>query len=313
MTSTGTLANVRLSAEGSLTLASNGHVSASYRDYLCLFSIPAAMSVPNAQIRPYRPDDDKVVKFALGMAHTEGLAVANRRAALHPLTLSIWVALSCVMIEYFSWWPNPEHGFLGWLSPVPAFACWAVPILSLIDWINRPYFEDVASDTLRRPDVADIQEYYARSPSSGFFVLEYDGRIIGLIAVDASEDSQSDKNSVRTGEIEKTIQEKKRDSSMTSSTATISHIFVENPFRNADVQDDLVSFATDYAFTTSSDLKEIKVITSSLLGYVQRSLRHSKFTTDEVVGRVGIYRWKMQAMSLKREQWEKSRGKGAST
>jgi len=37
------------------------------------------MSVPNAQIRPYRPDDDKVVKFALGMAHTEGLAVANRR------------------------------------------------------------------------------------------------------------------------------------------------------------------------------------------------------------------------------------------
>jgi len=253
-----------------------------------------------------------------------------KQAALHPLTLSIWVALSCVMIEYFSWWPNPEHGFLGWLSPVPAFACWAVPILSLIDWwvrfcqlgyifsvsgcrVNRPYFEDVASDTLRRPDVADIQEYYARSPSSGFFVLEYDNRIIGLIAVDASEDFQSDKNSVKTGEIKKTIQEKKRVSSITSSTATICHIFVENPFRNADVQDDLVSFATDYAFTTSSDLKEIKVTTSSLLGYVQKSLRHSKFTTDEVVGRVGIYRWKMQAMSLKREQWEKSRGKGAST
>ncbi|KIM66165.1 hypothetical protein SCLCIDRAFT_111153 [Scleroderma citrinum Foug A] len=268
------------------------------------------MSVPNAQIRPYRPDDDKVVKFALGMAHTEGLAVANRRAALHPLTLSIWVALSCIMIEYFNWWPNPEHGFLGWLSPVPAFACWAVPILSLIDWVNRPYFEDVASDILRRPDVADIQEYYARSPSSGFFVLEYDNRVIGLIAVDASEDSQSDKNSVKTGE----IQEKNRVSSKgTSSTAKICHIFVENPFRNADVQDDLVAFATNHAFTASSDVKEIKVTTSSLLGYVQNSLRHCKFTTDEVVERVGIYRWKTQAMRLKRRQWEKSRGKGAST
>ena len=37
------------------------------------------MSVPNAQIRPYRPDDNKVVKLALGKAHTEGLAVANQR------------------------------------------------------------------------------------------------------------------------------------------------------------------------------------------------------------------------------------------
>lgn len=176
--------------------------------------------------------------------------------------------------------------------------------------VNRPYFEDVASDILRRPDVADIQEYYARSPSSGFFVLEYDNRVIGLIAVDASEDSQSNKNSVKAGE----IQEKNRVSSKgTSSTAKICHIFVENPFRNADVQDDLVAFATNHTFTASSDVKEIKVTASSLLGYVQNSLRHCKFTTDEVVERVGIYRWKTQAMRLKRRQWEKSRGKGAST
>lgn len=157
----------------------------------------------------------------------------------------------------------------------------------------------MTTDILRRPDVANIQEFYTRSPSSGFFVLEYDNRIIGLIAIDASENSQSGDS--------KTTQEKD-----VSSTVTIRHMYVEDPFRNADVLDDLVAFATGHAFTASSDVKEIKA-TSSILGYVHKSLRSCKFTIDGVVERIGVYRWKIQAMSLKREQWEQAREKGAST
>lgn len=109
------------------------------------------MVEPKAIIRAYRPDDEKLVKFMLGLAAMEGLAVANRRgrpmsppqkspqidchaAAFHPLTLSLWVGLSCIMIQLLGWWPKPEYRWLGWLLPLPAFGCWGVPILFGIDW-----------------------------------------------------------------------------------------------------------------------------------------------------------------------------------
>lgn len=37
------------------------------------------MVEPKAIIRTYGPDDAKIVKFTLGLAAMEGLAVANRR------------------------------------------------------------------------------------------------------------------------------------------------------------------------------------------------------------------------------------------
>ena len=33
------------------------------------------------------------------------------------------------------WWPKPEMGFLGYLSPMPAFGSTAVPVMFLIDWL----------------------------------------------------------------------------------------------------------------------------------------------------------------------------------
>lgn len=110
------------------------------------------MAEPKAIIRAYKTGDEKFVKFTLGLAAMEGLAIANRRgklkfprleekarlivvsAAFHPLTLSLWVGLSCVMIQLLDWWPKPEYHLLGHLSPLPAFACWGVPILFAIDW-----------------------------------------------------------------------------------------------------------------------------------------------------------------------------------
>lgn len=110
------------------------------------------MVEPKAIIRTYGPDDAKIVKFTLGLAAMEGLAVANRRgrpkfppetkspqtdcyaAAFHPLILSLWVGLSCIMIQLLDWWPKPEYRLLGWLLPLPAFGCWGVPILFAIDW-----------------------------------------------------------------------------------------------------------------------------------------------------------------------------------
>lgn len=40
------------------------------------------MTEPRAIIRAYKPDDEKLVKFTLGLAAMEGLAVANKRGRL---------------------------------------------------------------------------------------------------------------------------------------------------------------------------------------------------------------------------------------
>ncbi|KAI6162218.1 hypothetical protein EDD17DRAFT_1729142 [Pisolithus thermaeus] len=258
------------------------------------------MAAPNAQIRPYKLKDEKVVKFAIGKALMEGLTIANRRAVFHPFTLTMWVALSCIMIQYFSWWPNPEHGFLRFFSAVPAFACWAVPILAWIDWINRPYFEDATSDALHNLDVANIEEYYALSPSSGFFVLEYDGSIIGLVAIDASKNSQSNQSFKEHNK----VKEQKRG---TSSVAVIRHFYVEELFRKSNVQDDLVAFAVRHAFNSSGDVKEIRVVTSSLLGYVQESFGKLGFRIEGITTMKGVYSWTARTMNLRKTDWTKDK------
>lgn len=43
------------------------------------------MVEPRAIIRPYKPDDEKFVKFTLGLAAMEGLAMANKRGGMFSL------------------------------------------------------------------------------------------------------------------------------------------------------------------------------------------------------------------------------------
>ncbi|KIJ68391.1 hypothetical protein HYDPIDRAFT_165250 [Hydnomerulius pinastri MD-312] len=273
------------------------------------------MVEPKATIRMYHTDDEKLIKFTIGKAVMEGLAVANRRAALHPLTISMWVAISCIMVQLLGWWPKPEYGPLGWLSPLPAFGCWGVPFLFAIDWINRPYFEELANDVLHRPDVADIKKYYSRSLSSRFCILEYGGKFIGFIGIDASTDSQSDQSFVKKSKDGKLIVDKSKDfySKGTSSIATIRHFYVDEPYRKSGVQDDLLAFAARLAFAMPNDVQSIKTAATPLLDYVQESMRDFGFTVEKTVGKVGVYGWSLDIMSLERARWEKDEKKRASS
>jgi hypothetical protein len=124
---------------------------------------PLIMPEPKpARIRPYKPSDEKPVRFMIGQAQMEALAYANNRstflffsisflyffrapsradeppppvpAYLHPVTLAIWIAVSAMFAQYMRWWPNAEYGFLSWLRMLPAFFAPAVPIMFFIDW-----------------------------------------------------------------------------------------------------------------------------------------------------------------------------------
>jgi hypothetical protein len=53
---------------------------------------------------------------------------------VHPIFLGTWFALAIVMVRYMNWWPSEGHGALRFLSPVPAFAAMAVPLMFFVDW-----------------------------------------------------------------------------------------------------------------------------------------------------------------------------------
>ncbi|KAF9270267.1 hypothetical protein L218DRAFT_952435 [Marasmius fiardii PR-910] len=253
------------------------------------------MSPPAGEIRPYKTEDEKPIRFMITKARMEGLATANKKSTLHPFTLSVWFGLAALLMQYKNWWPKPEDGYLGYVYALPAFACIIVPIIALIDWVNRPHFEGLAQEILKGPDIPDMVKYYARSPASAMWVLEFDGHAVGLIAVDASTDSE-------TAEIRSLT---RRDAKGTSKTAIIRHFFVEEPYRKVDIQKDLLQHAVRHTLAPDSKVQEVKMTCSSLTGYLQRCLKEEGFTLESQGKSLGIYRWKTGIWRLKRDRTNK--------
>ncbi|KAJ7492566.1 hypothetical protein FB451DRAFT_1218829 [Mycena latifolia] len=251
------------------------------------------MAPPTATIRPFQKErDDKVAHFMVAKASMESLAAANRRAYYHPLVLSVWLGLSAVLIEYMDWWPKPKVGMFTYLSPLPAFASIFVPIMFLIDWINRPYFEKLTQDVLRAPDMRDIQEYYSRSPASGFWILDYDDRFVGLVAIDASVEDASNKNRKAT----------------TSQTATLRHFYVQEPYPAAGAQDDLLSHAVNHCLNAKPAIvQQINAPDSPLVPYARKSLKEAGFVLEKNTEKVGVFGWKLGMRRLRRDVWEQKK------
>ncbi|KAK1236183.1 hypothetical protein PQX77_000559 [Marasmius sp. AFHP31] len=252
------------------------------------------MSPPAGQIRLYREEDERPVRFMIGKAKMEGLATANKKATIHPVTLSIWVGLATLLAEYMQWWPKPEQGMLRYLSPLPAFACALAPIIAVIDWINRPQFEDLAQETLKWPDIPDLLGYYGRSPS-GFWVLEYNDNPVGIAAIDASPNAEAE-TAPSSGH---------ENSDGSSETAALRHFYVDEPYRKADIQRDLLQHVIRHTFTTDTKVQRVKATCSSLTSYLERALKEEGFTLESAEQSLGIFRWKTGVWVLKRARYEK--------
>ncbi|KAJ6575174.1 hypothetical protein B0H19DRAFT_1127508 [Mycena capillaripes] len=266
----------------------------------------------SATIRLIQDVDDKLVRFMVAKSKMELLAAANRRAYYHPLVLSAWVCISCVFIQYMKWWPKPEeYGVIGWLQPLPASVCPSnsvflsdtqltsfasvyVPIMFLIDWIHRPYFERLTQDALRASDMkGDVKKHYSRSPASGFWILEFGDKFVGLIAVDASTEDLDTSNT---------------NPKATSETATIRHFYVQEPYPAAGIQTDLLSHALEHCFNSKpAAVQQIKAGESPLVPYARKALREAGFVLERNTGTVGVFRWKLGVRTLQRDAWEKKK------
>ncbi|KAL5535533.1 hypothetical protein ACEPAF_3627 [Sanghuangporus sanghuang] len=247
------------------------------------------MAENDALIRPYvhGDEDNRLVRFTVAKAAMEPLAAANRKVCMHPMVLSAWVALSCIFIQLLNWWPDPHFGSWGYLRPLPGFAVMSLPIMFYIDWRQRPEFEKQSIETLKRPDIANITEYYSRSPSSGFWIYDFGNQFVGLIAVDASTDSLSDDTVSSSQEAARetarsiTSGKDKIHKPNTSPTAVIRHFYVAELYRTAVAQNDLITFAVKRIFESSSVVERIRMTPSPLMDYIEHSLKSAGFEVIE--------------------------------
>ncbi|KAF9481382.1 hypothetical protein BDN70DRAFT_876342 [Pholiota conissans] len=248
------------------------------------------MAAPTAQIRPYVEEDRKLALFMISKANFAGLATANNKTYTHPVTIAIWLALSSIFIQYMNWWPSGDFGWISYLKPFPALASLAVPVMFAVDWINRPYFEELTQEALRYGDLKDIKAYYSKNPASGFWLLELGDTFVGLIAVDASKPDVKP----RKGE------------AVQPRTAVIRHFHVEENYRSSDIQNDLLEYAINHAFNKDPTLERIEIADSPLLSYRRSAARKAGFELDHNTKVVGVLRWKLGTRYLERNKWIKS-------
>ncbi|GLB36198.1 hypothetical protein LshimejAT787_0304860 [Lyophyllum shimeji] len=266
------------------------------------------MAERDAQIRRFKASDDKLVRFTIGKASMESLAVANHRAYVHPFTVVSWLVLSYLIIDYMHLWPTDRYGLLGYVQPLPMLAACAVPLMFLIDWFNRPVFEELVQEVLHGPDMTDIGGYYSRSPASGFWILEYGGLFVGLIALDATTEP-SDAPVIPSTAVKQQKVGKKLQTKGSSSTAIIRHFYVDEAYRSTAIQEDLLTHAVRFAFDADPALQVIRAPDSPLIPYIRNCLRDASFALEDYTRKVGVFRWQLGTRVLGREDWEaKKRG-----
>ena len=167
---------------------------------------------------------------------------------------------------------------------------------------NRPFVEDRVEQVLRRIDLVDIQAYYARSPASKLWLLEYGDKIIGMIAVDASLDAANDEPITPQSSGEQLRETLKRKG--TSRIATIRHFFAEEAYRSVKIEDDLLEFAVESAFKADETVSAIRTLASPLRPAIVASLRRNRFSKGDRVESIGMRSWEACWYTLERSRWE---------
>lgn len=210
-----------------------------------------------------------------------------------------------------------------WLSITPLIVVAPIVLLALFEMRHRSMFEDKMSRAIGEEDMRDVEGYYAvgeKDGKNGFWVLEYDGRIIGAVGLDGRKPGQqldaavdhakaADKKiedtpttdatdaasasattsstyPLRSRGKASTIEPKpsssSRDSSTTSTATSTSTLptgtlhlrrFATSlSFRPADIEDDLLSFISEYAFGDSTGQEENQQIVITLRPAVEKAL-----------------------------------------
>jgi hypothetical protein len=145
--------------------------------------------------------------------------------------------------------------------------------------VNRPYFERTVEKTMAAPDLLNIERTYCKPPSS-FDILEYEGKAIGILAIDAT--PKPDK----------------------PGRAYIRHYYIADPYRESGVQNDLLAHAIPRLFA-SPDIDSVEAPYSMLHPYVKKALLERGFKIASSRKNGHYISWEVGTALLTKEKWEK--------
>ncbi|WVQ66124.1 uncharacterized protein L199_004302 [Kwoniella botswanensis] len=291
----------------------------------------------NDYVRPIHPEDERVVKTLIGLGIMEGLPKANNKIILNPLC-----ALSILTLGYFL---NrlmsfmPDENIISWFTALIGPCLASLPILGLVEYIQRPHFIGLLRRTMGQSDLVKFDGYCSEGKSKGW-VFVHNDQIVGTILVDSqhpgkklvsvlgdeegqiNEDKQLLENK-ENKEKSNNLNLRKRKSTGTSINTTsdkgivqIRHLAVDSPYRQSSIPLDLLIEALDQSFSVSNRNKVIielgyfcsKEIIDALkkVGFVKSTSKQvegsdSKLEEPESIGLMG---WKGYWMILSKEVYE---------
>jgi hypothetical protein len=129
------------------------------------------------------------------------------------------------------------------------------------------------------PDLVNLEKIYDKPPSS-LDILEYEGRPIGILAIDATP------NPAKPGH------------------ANIRYYYVADPYRESGVQNDLLAHAIPRLFA-SPDIKSVEASYSMLHPYVKKALLEQGFKIASSRKNGHYISWEVGTALLTKEKWEK--------
>lgn len=128
---------------------------------------------------------------------------------------------------------------------------------------------------------------------------------MGLIALDASLDSTSNKTFASNGTAAQNVAIKKQVSKKgTSEAATVRHFYIMEEYRATFVQEDLLHYAVSQAFGKDPKVKLIKGIDSVLEPWKAGAFTKEGFVIGKELKRIGLLGWKTRSRELTRERWK---------
>lgn len=292
---------------------------------------------PPASIRTYNHSTDyKFLRFLVGSSILSKTAAANRQSFWSNPIVYVWTILFTAYIAYSHLDPTYDpRGNRGASRPherpvppisiissivvrLPIFVAPPLILLLLLNWSNKSYFNSLLIKALSGQDLRDPVKYYSSDhlddqnqpnlASSAIWVLDYNGRQLGMIALDRNVD-----------ELEELSDQK-------STTMLIRHLAVATDFKAGGIDYELLRHAISIAFSPDSSVVRlaIRVISSldpfQLDALIQLGFRRLPVATTEdlSVGKIsfskrllGLLGWPKYPHCRAEETWICDRRRGS--
>ncbi|MBW0511959.1 hypothetical protein O181_051674 [Austropuccinia psidii MF-1] len=273
-------------------------------------------SLPSASIRPYEHVKDfKFIKFLIGSAILSKTGAANQDLFWSTPFIYLWSIGFTIHTAFRLLFSSDSSHRLGILSPqslaleiicrLPIFVAPPLVLLLLFNWSHRNHFNSILIQTFSQDDLSDPVRYYQKNDQSGIWILDYDGRQLGVIAVDLID-----------GEPDDILADRK--------TMMIRHLAIAIDFKSVGIELDLLIHVLSSAFCLESSIERVAIRlttpfntyhigTLKQLGFRRLNVTQSHSSNQKsCFSKLLIFlgypnpqqRWIEEIWTLEREQWQ---------